>query len=97
MNLKKKIYGKKKLGISTRKTHIKYGKKTYLGKKKTLGTKFEPEQTYNVEREQPSNGEQSSHLNNPRSWATLHVLGVFGEGREKGQGEEQGENRCCCG
>lgn len=44
-----------------KKTHIKYGKKTYIGeKKKTLGTKFEPEQTYNVEREQPSNGEQPS-------------------------------------
>jgi hypothetical protein len=58
---------------------------------------FEPEKTYNIEREQPSNGEQASHLSNPRSWATLHVLGVFGEEREKGEGEQLEENLCCCG
>lgn len=34
--IKKKIYGKKKLGISMKKTHIKYRKETYLGGKKTL-------------------------------------------------------------
>jgi hypothetical protein len=35
MNLKKNLW-KKKLGISMKKTHIKYGKETYLGRKKNI-------------------------------------------------------------